>query len=166
MRPARRCGVPVWPAARLTRTPRRRRQPPESRSTERFRRTRTSRWEPTATSFWRPSTTNRNSNFEHCTAADIVRGGDVSAVSLDDGLDDGEPEAGVAMGGRVVGAVGEEAVEDAAEVFFRDAGTFVGDAHDDRAVLAPRCDDDALSVRREAHSVIQQIFKNLKHPIL
>src|SRR5436309_603230 len=68
-----------------------------------------------------------NPHLKYRAAALPVGGRHTSAISLHDRLRDRQPEAGVAVGGRVVGAVGEEAIEDAAEVFFGDSGALVSD---------------------------------------
>src|SRR5712691_3853549 len=88
----------------------------------------------------------RNPHLEHRPAALPVRGSHGAAVPFDDGLDDRESEAGVAVGGRVVGAVSEKTIEDAAEVFVEDARAFVGDSHDRNRAVARRGDRDLLSV--------------------
>src|SRR5713101_5585960 len=76
----------------------------------------------------------RQPHFEQRASVRIVRCADGAAVRLDDRLHDREPESRVPP--LLGGTIGEEAIEQPAEVFLGDAGTAVANAYEDAAIVA------------------------------
>src|ERR1051325_8182909 len=92
----------------------------------------------------------RQPHREHCSPL-RVRDYDPAAVGVDYAGDDRQSGAGVAgLAARGVGAVGEEAVEDAREIGVGDARALIGDARGHDGAFDGDADRDRASLRREA----------------
>ncbi len=81
---------------------------------------------------------------------------DVASVSLGDGFNDGEAEAG-AGGSFFLLTAAIELVEDALAFFRRNAGAVVGDANDGEGGLGDGGDGDGGSGRSVAGGILQQV---------
>src|SRR4051812_34240060 len=94
----------------------------------------------------------REDDGERCSAGRAVTDADRTAVRVDDGLADGESDAG-----RAGAATGAERLEDAGAVRVRDTGSVVGDDEPHRVGEPARGDAHLRPRGAVAHRVLDQV---------